>query len=149
MREQTKTGSVVNSYVIDDGWNIPQEVIEVIDLRIEKAWEDAYLQVIRQNEDHQGDWITKDIALNYAKKAKPILAFNGNQYIGMVRKLGEEMQRKYGVTELEATNILRGNHIVDYAIRYDMIKNLIPVFINSQDICEDVLVEYGYLDDVI
>ncbi len=37
-RERNSTRTVYRSYVIDDGWNVPKEVIEAVDLRIEEAW---------------------------------------------------------------------------------------------------------------
>ena len=37
-RERNSTRTIYRSYVIDDGWNVPKEVIEAVDLRIEEAW---------------------------------------------------------------------------------------------------------------
>lgn len=53
------------------------------------------------------------------------------------------MQEKYGVTELEAINILNGYHIRDYVERYYRIMNCIPDGIDQQEICDDVVMEYA------
>lgn len=144
-RELNSTRSVYNSYIIDDGWNVPKNVIEVIDLRIEMAWKDAYELIKKQKEMHVGKWLTTEVAYQYERKAWAYLSINGGQYTGFVRELGENLQKKYGVTELEAVNILYGRHISDYVEKYFRMKNLIPLSINQQDVCNEVLEEYGYL----
>ena len=60
---------------------------------------------------------------------------NGNQYIGKVREIGEELRRLYGVTEIEARNILFERNVSDYVNKYDRIRNLMPVGVeyNSYD----------------
>lgn len=49
--------------------------------------------------------------------------------VGEKRKLRMELQQKYGLTELEATNILNGYHVEDYLNKYERIGNLIPTHI--------------------
>ena len=148
-RESNGTRSIYRSYVIDDGWHVPKSVIEVIDFRIEMAWKDAVELVKRQNLEHQGAWLTLSIAREYEEKAWPYLELNGGQYLGFVRELGIDLQKKYGLTELEAMNILKGWHIFDYVNKYDRIKNLIPLNISCQSICEEVLEEYGYIEEAV
>ena len=44
--EQNSTRTICKSYVVDDEWNLPEEIIEVIDLTIEEAWESCNRQVL-------------------------------------------------------------------------------------------------------
>lgn len=55
----------------------------------------------------------------------------------MIEYTTEEV--KYGVTELEAINILNGKCISDYVEKYNRIKNLIPLNVkkNTKDEVED------------
>lgn len=148
-REIGRTRFFYDSYIIDDGWHVPKNVIEVIDLRIEMALKDAFAYVKKQNALHQGEWLTDSVARQYEEKAWPYLYINGKQYTGFVRELGIDLQKNYGVTELEAINILNGYHIGDYVHKYYCIKNLIPQGVNGQDICESVLEEYGYIREAV
>ncbi len=142
-REQNSTRTICKSYVIDDGWNLPEEVIEVIDLRIENEWKWAMKRVEQNKSSHKGEWLTFDAAERYRQLAAPFLAFYDGQYIKTVRELGKELQEKYGVTELEAINILNGYHIRDYVEKYYRIMNCIPDGIDQQEICDDVVMEYS------
>ena len=143
-REDSGSRSIYKSYVVDDGWNVPQMVIEVIDIQIKMAWEDAYRLVCEQHKNHRGDWLTMDVARKYEAKSWVYRVLCDNQYIGMVRKLGLELQEKYGVTEVEAINIMCGVHVRDYVNKYYRIKNLIPLRVDEQGICDAVLEEFGY-----
>ena len=131
-----------NSYVIDDGWNLPTEVIEAIDLRVQMAWQDAYQKVCMEHNMHQGDWITADVARKFEAKSWIYREFYGHQYIAEVRKIGEELQKEYGVTELEAINILKGHNVKDYLNKYYRIQHKIPLMVNEQAICDEVVSEY-------
>jgi hypothetical protein len=53
-----------------------------------------------------------------------------NQYIGKVKEIGEELRRLYGLTELEARNILFERNVSEYVNKYDRIRNLIPLGVN-------------------
>ena len=140
--ENKGVGSVTRAYVIDDGWNLPYEVVEVIDLRIAKSKKEAYEDVVRQKKLHQGKWLTTQVAREYADKSWVYRIINGGQYIGEVREYGEQLQRDYGVTELEAINILFENNVSDYVSKYTRIKNLQPLIIDEQKICDMVVSEY-------
>ncbi len=144
-REYSGTGTVYERYVVDDGWNIPKEIIEVIDLRIRQGWNTALKRVRKLYERHKGDWITMEAACHYHQLAKLFLTFHDGQYVGGLRELGDELRVKYGITELEAINILRGYHIDDYVNKYYRIRNLIPEGFDLQKICNDTLIEYGYI----
>ena len=142
-REQNSTRTICKSYIVDDGWNLPEEVIEVIDLRIEHAWEWALRIAEQRRSSHKGDWLTLDVANKYRQLAAPFLAFYDGQNIKTVRELGKELQDKYGVTELESINILNGYHIHDYVEKYYRIMNCIPDGVDQQGICDDVVLEYA------
>ncbi len=145
-REHNNTRTIYRSYVIDDGWNVPQEVVEAVDLRIEEEWAwKLYLAKARKLH-HQGDWLTLEVAEKYRCLAVPFLAFYDGQYIKTVRELGKEMQERYGLTETETINILRGYHIHDYVDKYYRIKNIIPDGVDEQEICHEVLSECGYCE---
>ncbi len=133
---------VIRTYVIDDGWKLPYEVIEEIDFRIARSKKDAYDEVVRQNKMHRGKWLTAKVAREFAAKSWVYRVLNGEQYTGMVREYGEELQREYGVTELEAINILFERNVSDYVRNYTRIKNLQPLNINEQTICDEVVSEY-------
>ena len=143
-REYTKSRLICRRYVIDDGWNVPQEVIDDVELKVEESWRSAFLRVKKLQRAHKGEWITLADAWRYRCFAKPFLAFYDGQYIATVRELGEEMIERYGITELEAINILNGYHLEDYADKYYKIKHLIPDGFSAQRICDGVLAEYGY-----
>ena len=135
-RELNATRTIYKSYVIDDGWNLPKEVVEVIDMKVELAWKQAYKRVCREHDRHQGKWIDEEICRKYHTKSLVWRVWYSGQYTGKVREIGEELQRDYGVTEIEAINILSGKHIRDYVSKYYRIQNRIPVGVNSQKICD-------------
>lgn len=60
--------------------------------------------------------ITMDIAKDYCKKAE-------GKTLQEIIVLRNELEREYGVTELEATNILNGYHISDYVKKYEDYSN--------------------------
>ena len=134
--------TVYYSYVVDDGWHLPYEVIEQINYRIRQSQKAALNKVIRQNRMHKGDWITKEVAERYAAKSWVYRVLYSGQYIGEVRRFGQELQELYGLTECEAINIMNGRNVSDTIARYDRIKNMIPVRVNQQDICDDIAGEY-------
>lgn len=61
--------------------------------------------------------LTTEIAESYRQKAINLNIAN-SQYIGELRTLGKELARRCGITELQAINILNGNHIRDYVQIY-------------------------------
>ena len=141
-KESAKYNSIHKRYVIDDGWNLPVEVTESIYLKIQESWIDAYLRVCKKNKRHIGKWLTKEIAKQYEAKSLIYRLLEDNQYKGKVRELSRELQREYGVTELEAINILNGKNVDDYINKYNRIRYKIPDYINEQAICDDVVNSY-------
>lgn len=57
--------------------------------------------------------LTRSIAKEYQRKAEK-LPNNGLQDIGERRSLRVELQEKYGLTELQAINVLNNRHVGDY-----------------------------------
>lgn len=72
-------------------------------------------------------FLTDEIAVEYRRKAQNI---SNHQYIGELRRLGKELQERCGVTELEAINILNGNHINEYVHKYERKRSKIYVDID-------------------
>ena len=77
-------------------------------------------------EEKEKVWITADICHMYRKKAEQLTS-NGNQDIDEWRSLRIELQQKYGVTELQAFNILRGINVGEYVHDYAMQNGVIPM----------------------
>lgn len=142
MRENSRVTTRFNTYVVDDGWNLPYEVIEEIEYRIAEARISAYKRVCDEHNRHRGRWLTTEIAEQYAAKSWVYRVCEGNQYCGKVREIGEELQELYGVTEIEAINILFEHNVVDYVNRYYRMKNKIPVYVDEQQICDEVVSLY-------
>lgn len=141
-REENVSRTLYKSYVIDDGWHLPQEVVEAIDLRVQAAYEDAYRDVCREHDRHRGAWLTAEAVRSFFARSWVWRVIYEGQYIGMVREIGEELRREYGVTELEAINIMNGNNVEDYLNKYHRIQNRIPVNVNAQAICDELIFEY-------
>ena len=95
-REFAGTRTVYNSYVIDDEWNLPVEVVEAIDIQIQKTLKQRYSEICREHDLHKGDWLTADVARKYEAKSWIYRVWHDYQYIGQVREIGEELQREYG-----------------------------------------------------
>ena len=140
--ESMSNRTVYNTYVIDDGWNLPYEVIEEIDLRIANSRRMVYEEVLRQHAQHKGEWLTAEIACEYGAKAWVYRVLSGNQCIGKLREFGKELQERYGVTEIEAINILFERNVADYVNKYYRMQHLIPRRIDQQEICDTVAQEY-------
>ncbi len=75
---------------------------------------------------NQTQYLTREIAMEYQKKAEQ-LPDNGKQDVGERRKLRIELQEKCGLTEIEAINILNGNHVDQYLNKYYRLQNNISV----------------------
>lgn len=131
-----------NVWVYDDGWNLPHEVVEEIEYRIVEARSSAVKRVNEAHDKHKGDWLTMEIAKEYAARAWLCRKIGRSLYVGEIRNLGMELQKLYGVTELEAINILFEHNVNDYVNKYYRIQNRIPDIINPQFICDVIVDEY-------
>ena len=114
----------------DDEFLEPEEVMNSIYAFIaekprDKSKEKAYNELVKQKNNHKGDWLTEKVVAEYVEIAKMYWKEYDGQYIGELRVLGEELMEKYGVTEIEAINILFNRNVTDYIDKYYRIKNLI------------------------
>lgn len=95
----------------------------------DKKKKDPYVEhVEKQHAYHVGHgykWLTEEVAENYQKKYKTLLQ-NGVSELDASWELGAELQANYGVTRIEAMNILKGYYVKDYVNRYERIRKLIP-----------------------
>lgn len=145
-REETFVKAFIQISVIDDGWNLPKEQIEELEYRIKKTMKQRRLELEELRKQHVGEWLTEKVAYEYSTKAWIYRVQKDNQYAGMVRTLGEELQERHGVTELEATNIVLGNesNIRDYVNRYESMRSGILSDDMMQGICVSVSDQYLY-----
>jgi len=80
--------------------------------------------------NHKGGWLTDEVVAEFQKLAVKLPHEEG-QAIGEKRKLCIRLMEEYGVTELEAVNIINGNRTSDYVTKYHRIQNQIPLMINN------------------
>lgn len=71
-------------------------------------------------------YLTREIVTEYQKRAEKLLD-NGRQDVGERRRLRMELQEKCGLTEIEAINILNGNHVDQYLNKYYRLQNNISL----------------------
>ena len=82
---------------------------------------------------HKGKWLTKEAVAEYRKRMRN-LSVTDMQLIGAKRELCKEFMEEYGITELEATNILNGFNISDYITKYERIRTQTPLIIQKNTI---------------
>lgn len=102
-----------------------------------KEKELAYLKILF--EKHQGEWLDWAGVEKYRQLSNQ-LPSNDQQLIGERRKLCYQMMEEYGVTELEATNVINGYNTSDYVQKYHRIRHQIPLNIDekkAKSIAED------------
>lgn len=83
-----------------------------------------YKRLLNEKQKHKGEWLTKEAALEYQRRAQSMLDMDG-QDSGMRRELRKEFQERYGILEIEAINILNGFYTSSYIDKYYRIRNLI------------------------
>jgi hypothetical protein len=105
-------------------------------------WERRCFGNERRSWHHKGEWLTTEVASIYAAKSWIYRVYEGGQYCGKVREIGTELQERYGVTELEAINILFEHNVADYVNRYYRMKNRISGYVDEQRICDEVIATY-------
>ena len=79
-------------------------------------------RIVNENKHHIGEWITEEDVRVYQEKAKAINT-NG-QDIRTTRELRLELQKRFGLLEIEAINILNGFHAASYIKKYERIRTL-------------------------
>lgn len=86
----------------------------------------AKIRIDQENAQHRGEWLTQEACAKYRDEAASINEFDP-QDVRRHRELRLELQEKYGLTEVEAINILNGNNISDYLLKYQRIMNREPL----------------------
>ena len=82
----------------------------------------AQERINQEHAQHKGDWHTAEVCEYYKKEADAINEYD-SQDVRRHRELRIELQEKYGLTEVEAINILNGNNVSDYLLKYRRILN--------------------------
>lgn len=82
----------------------------------------AQERIDAENAQHKGEWLTQEVCDRYREEAESINEFDP-QDVRRHREMRWELQEKYGLTEVEAINILNGNNISDYLLKYRRIMN--------------------------
>lgn len=65
------------------------------------------------------EWLTLEICNDYFNRAKALGSMGD---VGQKRVLREELREKCDLTELEAVNILNGQHFAEYVRKYDIMQ---------------------------
>lgn len=86
----------------------------------------AQLRIDEENMQHRGEWLTQEVCDRYREEAESINEFDP-QDVRRHRELRWKLQEEYGLTEVEAINILNGNNISDYLLKYRRIMNREPI----------------------
>lgn len=81
-------------------------------------------------ENHKGKWLTPEAVEKYQKLAAK-LPSSDNQMTGERRELCIQFMKEYGVTELEALNIINGHRAYDYIAKYERIRTQTPLKIKK------------------
>lgn len=76
--------------------------------------------------EHAYEWLTDESVGECRRKYGSALQ-RGENEVDAEMKCRMELQQIYGLTELEATNVLRGYHARDYISKYRRIRELIPI----------------------
>ena len=97
----------------------------MIDNRLLEKAKKIALRLDYEYTKHNGKWLDQDAVDRYRDRFKRLNVDGQNH--GEFRELRLEFQEEYGLTEAEATNILRGYNIADYLHRYHMIRDKIPL----------------------
>ena len=87
-------------------------------------------------EYHKGKWLTVEAVLHYRKLGAQLRDF-GNYMSGERRNLCLQLMDEYGVTEIEAFNIVNGYGGMDYVAKYERIRTQTPLRIVDKPIWHD------------
>lgn len=85
--------------------------------------------VNKQHERHVRNnfkWLDSDTASRYYKKY-----METNRDAASQKRLSDELRKIYGVTDIEAINIVNGRNVGDYINKYERIKTRTPVLKKS------------------
>lgn len=82
----------------------------------------AQQRIDEENANHKGEWLTAEVCERYREEAASINEYDPQDVLRH-REMRLELQETYGLTEIEAINILNGNNISDYLLKYRRIMN--------------------------
>lgn len=100
---------------------------------IANAHNSSYLSE-KPNRNATNKWLTEDIVKAYQLIIHD-LCLNNNSDIGIKRIIRIALQEQYGLTELEAINVLNGRNVSDYIFKYYQKRiSMIPKKINNNDL---------------
>lgn len=83
-------------------------------------------RIDKEFENHKGDFITREVCEEYRRLGEELNRVDC-QDVDRHKELCRELQRDYGVTQIEAINIVNGFHIAEYISKYERIKNRTPI----------------------
>lgn len=143
-REKSRLHTVFRSYIVDDGWNPPKEIVEEMVIELKRRMDIELKRVAYEHKKHIGKWINREIMDQYSARAWIYRVMYDYQYVKEIRRLGEELRCEYGMEEIEAINIVLGNEglFSDYANKYYRIENLIPRMVEAGTVYEDYVIEH-------
>ena len=112
-------------------------------VKIQELWEESLKQrrlnakewVNKQYDSHirnDFQWLDLDAAHKYYKKF-----METNRDATSQRRLADKLMKIYGVTDIEAINILHGQNVGDYISKYERIQDRIPVNVKKLVDMED------------
>lgn len=78
--------------------------------------------------NHRGKWLDMEAVIRYRKMVLKLPDPEG-ALVGEKRNIWMDLIEAYGVTELEACNILNGHGGQDYVAKYERIRNQQPLII--------------------
>ena len=79
-------------------------------------------------------WLTEDIANTYQLIIQD-LNLDNSEDIDIRRKIRSALQEQYGITEIEAINVLNGHNVSDYILKYHKLKSaMVLKAIRSSDL---------------
>ena len=82
---------------------------------------------------HKGKWLTAEAVLHYRKLGAQLLD-SGNYMSGERRALCLQLMDEYGVSEIEAFNIVNGYGGMDYVAKYERIRTQTPLKITNKQL---------------
>ena len=106
-------------------------VVKVQSMHESKGNLDPLKWVNKQHEIHERNnykWLDSDAASKYHKKY-----METNRDAASQKRLSDELRKIYGVTDIEAINILNGRNVGDYIGKYERIKTHTPVLNKSSN----------------
>lgn len=103
---------------------MPEEYGKI--LRKQKEYDALVKEQYDWHTKNGNKWFTAEIADEYQKKYRALLQV-GKKEMEVRMVLCRDLKNIYGLTEVEATNVLKGYHVQDYVSKYERIRKQIPI----------------------